>query len=728
MMSATVTNDSQNLGVDWTVTCNANNCGSFTPTHTASGAPTSYMAPPTVPTGGTVTITAKATADPSMTVSATVTINPAVSIVFTVAPPTSMQINATAMMSATVSNDPLNLGVDWSVTCTGGGCGFFTPTHTASGALTTYMAPPTIPTGGTVTITSASTANPSTFVTATVTITSSSVSISFVQDPPGTLQIGKIATMSATVSGDPAMKGVDWSVSCNGGGCGSFNPAHTASGIATTYTAPASVPTGNSVTITAASTAVPAQTVTATVTIANTSTIGLLNGKYAFSFSGQDVTASGFYAVVGGLTADGNGNITTGEEDFTDLVTIPFTATFTGTYTLGTDGRGTITLNTNNPALGVNGVQTLSFVVVTAQNVLITEFDSSATSTGSMGLQNPGSFSLASVTGGYSFTFTGNDLSSGGLTLIGGVLTADGNGNITSGTEDVNDSGAVSNMPISGSYLAPDSFGRGTATIGSSTYVYYVVNPGEVEFLETDNFFISSGFAFAQGSAAFTDASLPATNPFALTLLGSGSAGALVAGAIVQFDGNGNITSGTIDVNNFGTQTTASPFGGTYHVSSTGRGTLTLTGNTGGLVNFALYFTANQGVLILELDSSHLSDGVVLAQTGGISGATFKGNYGLLYGGTDKNLNPEGIVGQAVADGVSGITGNVDINIGQTLNPAVPLTGTFVANSNGRFTGTLKTSVTGQLTEIFYVVNSSTVLFIEVDSKGETSGVLQLQQ
>jgi hypothetical protein len=542
------------------------------------------------------------------------------------------------------------------------------------------------------------------------------------------LQIGKIATMSATVSGDPAMKGVDWSVSCNGGGCGSFNPAHTASGIATTYTAPASVPTGNSVTITAASTAVPAQTVTATVTIANTSTIGLLNGKYAFSFSGQDVTASGFYAVVGSLTADGNGNITTGEEDFTDLVTIPFTATFTGTYTLGTDGRGTITLNTNNPALGVNGVQTLSFVVVTAQNVLITEFDSSATSTGSMGLQNPGSFSLASVTGGYSFTFTGNDLSSGGLTLIGGVLTADGNGNITSGTEDVNDSGAVSNTPISGSYLAPDSFGRGTATIGSSTYVYYVVNPGEVEFLETDNFFISSGFAFAQGSAAFTDASLPATNPFALTLLGSGSAGALVAGAIVQFDGNGNITSGTIDVNNFGTQTTASPFGGTYHVSSTGRGTLTLTGNTGGLLNFALYFTANQGVLILELDSSHLSDGVVLAQTGGISGATFKGNYGLLYGGTDKNLNPEGIVGQAVADGVSGITGNVDINIGQTLNPAVPLTGTFVANSNGRFTGILKTSVTGQLTEIFYVVNSSTVLFIEVDSKGETAGILQLQQ
>src|SRR4029077_11750465 len=111
-------------------------------------------------------------------------------------------------------------------------------------------------------------------------------------------------------------KGVDWSVSCNGGGCGSVNPAHTARGIAKTYTPPASVPTGNPVTITAASTALPAQTATATVTIENTSTIGLLNGKYAFSLSGQDVTASGFYAVVGSLTADGNGNITSGEEDF----------------------------------------------------------------------------------------------------------------------------------------------------------------------------------------------------------------------------------------------------------------------------------------------------------------------------------------------------------------------------------------------------------------------------
>ena len=725
MMSATVTNDSQNLGVDWTVSCNGGSCGSFNPTHTASGATTTFTAPLTVPTGGTVNVTAAATADPTKTATAVVTINPAISIVFTVAPPSSLQINAQAMMSATVSGDSQNLGVDWTVTCTGGGCGSFNPTHTASGALTTYTAPPSIPSGGTVTITATATADQTKTVTAIVTITSSSVSISFVQAPPSSLQVGKVATMSATVTGDPAMKGVDWTVSCTGGSCGSFNPAHTPSGIATTYTAPPSLPTGNTVTITAASTAVPAQTATATVTIANTSTIGLINGKYALSFSGTDV--NGFYAVVGGLTADGNGNITAGEEDFTDLLTVPFTATFTGTYTIGSDGRGTMTLNTNNTALGVNGVQTLSFAVVSAQTVLIIEFDSSATSTGRLSLQNPGNFSLGSVSGGYSFDFVGNDLSSGGLTVIGGVLTADGSGNFTSGTEDVNDSGAISNSPISGTYTAPDSFGRGTATIGASTFVYYVVNPGNVEFLETDNFFITSGFAFTQGNGVFSNASLSG-NPFAFTVAGSGSSGTLVGGGLIQFDGNGNISIGTIDVNNFGTQTTASPFAGTYAVTSNGRGTLTLTGNTGGLVNFAVYLTANQGVLVLELDSSHISSGVALAQSGSISGTTFKGNYGLVYGGTDSSLNPDGVVGQAVADGVSAITGNVDLNIGQTLNPAAPLTGTFVSNSNGRFTGTLKTTITGQLQEVFYVVNNATVLFIEVDSKGETAGVLQLQQ
>ena len=50
-VAATVSNDSTNAGVDWT--CSTSPCGTFNPTHTASGATTMYTAPSTV---GMVTI------------------------------------------------------------------------------------------------------------------------------------------------------------------------------------------------------------------------------------------------------------------------------------------------------------------------------------------------------------------------------------------------------------------------------------------------------------------------------------------------------------------------------------------------------------------------------------------------------------------------------------------------------------------------------------------------
>jgi hypothetical protein len=70
--AATVANDSTNAGVDWTCTPTGT-CGSFNPTHTASGASTTYTAPATA---GAVTITADATAMSSVTANATVTVNP----------------------------------------------------------------------------------------------------------------------------------------------------------------------------------------------------------------------------------------------------------------------------------------------------------------------------------------------------------------------------------------------------------------------------------------------------------------------------------------------------------------------------------------------------------------------------------------------------------------------------------------------------------------------------
>jgi ferredoxin len=175
-ISATVSNDSSNKGVDWTATCGSTGaCGSFNPTHTNSGSPTTYTAPASVPTGNTVTVTATATASSSATATSTLTITStatAISVFFAVAPPKSLAVNQSTTATAVVLNDSTNAGVDWTVTCGSvGACGTLNPTHTTGGEFTNYTAPGAVPTGGTVILTAASTKTPTAIAQATITIT-----------------------------------------------------------------------------------------------------------------------------------------------------------------------------------------------------------------------------------------------------------------------------------------------------------------------------------------------------------------------------------------------------------------------------------------------------------------------------------------------------------------------------------------------------------------------------
>ena len=174
-VNAVVTGDAGAGGVDWTFACGGAACGSggFAPTHTASGGATVFTAPSSVPSGGSVTITATAHDAPSPAVNATITVTaPAAMISFTNAP-SSLAVSASSMMSATITNDAA-ASVNWSVTCGSASCGGFptsTTANTASGASVTYMAPATVPTGGTVTITATVSNDSSVSSNSTVTIT-----------------------------------------------------------------------------------------------------------------------------------------------------------------------------------------------------------------------------------------------------------------------------------------------------------------------------------------------------------------------------------------------------------------------------------------------------------------------------------------------------------------------------------------------------------------------------
>jgi dienelactone hydrolase len=77
--TATVTFDSSNKGVTWTLTQNgatcSSACGAVSPTPTASGAPTTYTAPATVPSPATVTLMATSVTDTTKSAGATITIS-----------------------------------------------------------------------------------------------------------------------------------------------------------------------------------------------------------------------------------------------------------------------------------------------------------------------------------------------------------------------------------------------------------------------------------------------------------------------------------------------------------------------------------------------------------------------------------------------------------------------------------------------------------------------------
>jgi len=88
-----------------------------------------------------------------------------------------------------------------------------------------------------------------------VRVTCVAISVSLLQTAV-TMQAGTSAIFTANVANDSSNSGVKWSVSCPATPCGTVAPAATPSGMATTYTVPAPVPSGDAtITITATSVA-----------------------------------------------------------------------------------------------------------------------------------------------------------------------------------------------------------------------------------------------------------------------------------------------------------------------------------------------------------------------------------------------------------------------------------------------------------------------------------------
>src|SRR5208337_4360872 len=175
-----------------------------------------------------------------------------------------------------------------------------------------------------------------------------------------------------------------------------------------------------------------------------------------------------------------------------------------------TTGQGKLTLTTNNPSLGQNGLETLGVQFVNLNHALIIQFDGTATSSGSMDTQT---LSTALNDGNYAFTLSGVD--SGYLSIVyGGVFSISNSGTTLAGTFDVDDFGAMKTPTVGtafdGTITGPDPFGRGTITsdVLALSLNYYVVGPEAIRIIDVDAGDSGVGSVFGQGTGTFSSASL----------------------------------------------------------------------------------------------------------------------------------------------------------------------------------------------------------------------------
>jgi hypothetical protein len=709
----------------------------------------------------------------SSTAAPTVTVSPASA---NVEAGTQLQFGATVANATTASGT----AVTWLVNSVAGVSAQQTAGFGTVDSTGLYTAPNVVPNLPEITITAELTTNNSIFNTASVNITQ--VPVLNVSPTTVTVAAGQTTTLTLCMFNPPKdassnyETGVTWYVSGGGetnviGGdskIGFVSPSMTVSPATppagspactpslmgqpnpqqTKYTAPQLPPSGGVVQVTAVLDADPTQT--AAVTITDTFSQDSLQGTFVFNLAGTFAlsqggacTKPGYFARAGRFTADGNGGLTV-IEDVNVPGNPPQNIQVNGTYTIGTDGRGTATV-TDPSAFGCGTTASnYYFAFVSESEVQIAEADTFATGYGEADAQDPNSaFTGNSPTNNFAFDFSGS-------TVVGGVTKPTSQigqfsvtgAAITKGQEDTNAGGALTPVPsgsLSGTFVSTDATGRGTATIQGASFAYYMISAARVRFLEIDGLGTVTGDAFQQpNNPTFSTSSLSSECSFLTS--GRSPTGLAATGGVFFADGVSALSKGVVDQNNAGAVQPNLGAGGNYSVDANGRGTASLTTNAGTLT-FVFYFIQAGQAILQETDSSIEADGMLVTQQGrpggGFTTQSLIGPFAQQWtGAAAASFAEADTTGQIVLTGptaaaAAAVTGTWDTNKALTLVPGNAVTGTYSMSGNGR--GTLMiTDAAGNVYNMSLYMSSLTptgsVVFVSgTDTTRVISGQLTQQ-
>jgi hypothetical protein len=548
-LTAVVTNDASNDGVDWSVTCeNTNDCGSLNTYHSASGSAVTYTPARTLSGNSeAVNIVAFASVDHTKNALAAITITAFGSI-----------LNGTYIFEAKGSDanlQPFQLAGALVLDGNGGITSGQQTLNYVSGSLTTPITSGSSyfvgPDGrGTITIqTTDQSGQPITENFSLVVLSSSQILIAESQlDAPqtsvGTMDLqtnvapptGSFAFVASgtDAAGTPAAFGgvlnIDSPGAISGKGSladedynGTFTTCPSPRGISGTVSEPNPNPLG---TVTIALSGAPclgsvqftgyivdaahikliesdnngaSGFSTAGLAIGQGSAAGQFNitpftGSYVWAVQGQDLGSFEPSSLIslGVLTADGAGNLTDG---FTDSLMILSAGTgspaqtsgqFTGTYAVDTKGIGRVRASLKQFSSPVPfRPQLILYLTGNGNPALVLDAGGESPNYPSLGT------GIAYPQAPAPLAFTGKygfSFTQQNGTENDGTGQMLANSGILSGTLD--DSGSGFGVPLSGSFGALDSFGRSSGTFpspaGSTAVDYYLIDQSHAFFVETD--------------------------------------------------------------------------------------------------------------------------------------------------------------------------------------------------------------------------------------------------
>jgi hypothetical protein len=599
------------------------------------------------------------------------------------------------------------------------------------------------------------------------------VSIAFQSTPPSSVVVGGTASLTAVVTNDSSNAGVDWSLTCANGNCGSLSTSHTSSGQPVTYTAPSNMP-GNAevVNIAAFATADHSQNVLTSINV--TAYGSNLMGTYVLEVQGFEGGSP--YQLVATIVLDGNGNVTSGEQT---VNLVDLTGTFNSysgsisasgsSYFLGPDGRGTLTINPGSSFISLIGQETFTLAYLSNASVLIAATPNSTSpsgisASGSMDLQT--STTITTPAGGYAFVMGGTDFNGAGPVSIGGIFNVNNlpdNPNNISGAGSIADENVFEtlypNIPTSGSISVPDQFGAVNLSFAlnnpslstpSINLKGYIVDATHIKLIEDDQAGTGSVAGLALGQGSSTGSLTTFSGTYVFGLLGvdftTGLPDTFTSAGVVTANGAGDLTNGYADT---AFQALTSPvtglpaaisgtFEAVYNTSPNGIGRFPafLTGfptpNGPYHPELIFYLTGpNSPALVLGYGNTTATypfpfsaTGIAYPQANGPF--TFSGSYGLYFAqqnGTEFDGTAEMNVSSSSFSGVTDVGSDTDQAFtgtvsSQSCSSTVSgcFSGTF-ANGSGEtgFQGTNLNNSAIAFAADFYMIDSTQGFFVETD-------------